>query len=89
MKKICFITTIPNTLKGFVLEFAKYMHDNDEYDITFICNKNEEFGQQLLDDIHYLPVEMERGISIRGIKACAKLYKIFNSSLLNSSYEIP
>lgn len=77
MKKICFITTIPNTLKGFVLEFAKYMHDNDEYDITFICNKNEEFGQQLPEYIHYLPVEMERGINIGGIKACAKMYKIF------------
>lgn len=80
MKKICFITTIPNTLKGFVLEFAKYMHDNDEYDITFICNKNEEFGQQLPEYIHYLPVEMERGISIGGIKACAKMYKIFRKN---------
>lgn len=80
MKKICFITTIPNTLKGFVLEFAKYMHDNDDYDITFICDKNEEFGQELPEYIHYLPVEMSRGISIGGIKACLQMYKIFKKN---------
>lgn len=77
MKKVCFITTISSTISSFVLEFAKFMHENGDYDITFICNKDEKFAMDLPNYIHYIPVKMERGISIGGIRACAQMYKIF------------
>lgn len=63
MKKVCFITTISATIKSFILEFAKYMHENGDYDITIICNEDENFAKELPDYIHYIPVKMERGWS--------------------------
>lgn len=80
MKKVCFITTISSTISSFILEFAKFMHENGDYDITFICDKDEDFGKNLPNYIHYIPVEMKRGISIGGLKACAQMYKIFKNS---------
>lgn len=77
MKKICFITTVSLTLKTFVLETAKYIHNNTDWDITFICNDDEEFAQKLPGYIHFIPVPMERGISIAGIKAMLQMKRIF------------
>lgn len=77
MKKICFVTTISGTLKSFVLELAKYMYNQGGYDITFICDNDEEFAKSLPLYIHYIPVDMERGISVGGIVSCAKMWKIF------------
>ena len=76
-KKICFVTTISVTLKSFVLELAKYMHAHGEYDITFICNDDQVFANSLPDYIHFIPVPMERGISLGGIGAMLKMRAIF------------
>lgn len=77
MKKICFVTTVSITLKAFVLETAKYIHENTDWDIAFICNYDEEFAKSLPDYIRYIPVPMERGISVDGIKAMLQMKKIF------------
>lgn len=80
MKKLCFVTTIPGTLKSFVVGFAQYAHDHSDYDITFICNKDDAFASSLPEYIHYIPVNMERGISVGGIKACAQMYRVFKKN---------
>lgn len=77
MKKICFITTVSITLDSFVLNTAKYIHENTDWDITFICNYDQQFEEKLPDYIHYIPVKMERGISVGGIKAIAEMKRIF------------
>lgn len=77
MKKICFITTISLTLKAFVVKTAEYIHENTDWDISFICSQNDEFAQSLPQYIHYYPVHMERGISIGGIKATFEMIRIF------------
>lgn len=77
MKKICFITTISLTLKAFVLKTAEYLHENTDWDISFICSTDDEFEQMLPEYIHYHPVPMERGISVSGIKAMFEMKKIF------------
>ena len=56
MKKICFVTTVSMTLKSFVLELAKYLHETGEYDITFICNVDEQFQRELPEYIRLIPV---------------------------------
>lgn len=83
MKKICFITTIPMTLKAFVLETAKYMHDKGNYDVSFICDTDEEFAASLPEYIHYYPIPMKRGISISGFKAVWEMVKIFKKQHFN------
>lgn len=65
------------TLKAFVMETAKYLHENGQYDISFICNYDKEFAESLPEYVHYYPVSMERGISIGGIKAMLEMKKIF------------
>lgn len=77
MKKICFITTIPLTLNAFVLNTAKYIHENTDWDISFICSDENDFGSSLPKYIHYFPVKMERGISVAGVKAMFEMKKIF------------
>jgi glycosyltransferase involved in cell wall biosynthesis len=39
-KKVCFVTTVHGTLQAFVLKLAEYLHENANYDISFICNPN-------------------------------------------------
>lgn len=77
MKKICFISTIPSTLRTFVLKTTIYLHENTDWDISFICSEDEEFASELPEFIHYFPVPMERGISISGIKSMMQMKKIF------------
>lgn len=77
MKKICFVTTIFATLSSFVVETAKCIHNNTDWDITFICNYDEKFEKSLPEYIHYISVPMERGISIAGVKAMLEMKKIF------------
>lgn len=77
MKKICFITTIPLTIETFVLKCAMFLHEVAGWDISIICDKDEEFAKRLPQFIHYYPVEMKRGISISGISAMLKMRKIF------------
>ena len=77
MKKICFISTIPSTLRTFVLKTAIYLHENTDWDISFICSEDEEFASELPEFIHYFPVPMERGISLSGLKSMLQMKNIF------------
>lgn len=77
MKKICFVTTVHGTLKSFVLELAKYLHDTGKFEIWFVCNHNNEFKKILPDYIHYYPVNMRRGVNLDGVKAIHELKKLF------------
>ena len=77
MKKVCFITTVSMTLKAFVLPTVEQMLKSGEYDITLICDYDEEFAEALPAGIRYLPVHMARGISFSVFSAVIKFKKIF------------
>lgn len=77
MKKICFVTTVSITLKSFVVEFAKYLHEYTDYEITFVCNDDPAFAASLPGYIRFVPIPMERGISLGGIGAMLKMAKFF------------
>ena len=78
-KKICYITTIHRTIESFILKSADYLHENTDWDISVICDYNEDFEKSLPQYIHYYPVKMKRGISIAGIKAMFQMYRIFKA----------
>lgn len=78
MKKICYITTISLTLKTFVIKTAEYIHENTDWDISFVCSEDNEFATSLPEYIHYYPIHMERGISVAGIKAMLEMKKLFD-----------
>lgn len=77
MKKLCMITTISLTLKSFVVETAKYLHEQCGYDVTLICSEDEKFAASLPDYIHYIPVHMARGIDASAIQSIRKFKEIF------------
>ena len=78
-KKICFVTSIPGTTSAFLLDFSKYLIEAHEYDVTFICDKNEDFPNLLSQGMHYIPVRMKRGISFDGLRVIYELVKIFKN----------
>ena len=77
MKKVCFITTVSVTLKAFVVDFAKYMYSHGDYEITMICNPDPEFEASLPEYIRFIPIPMERGISLGGVAAMMEMVRIF------------
>lgn len=77
MKKICYITTVSSTVKAFFLATIDKLCKND-YQVTVICDYDLKLEELLPRGVHYMPVHMERGISIKnGITAVWRLYKIF------------
>ena len=77
MKKICFITTVSLTLDMFVVEFAKYIHENTDWDITFVSNNDYDFAKRIPEYIHFHPIKMERGINFDGIMATCEMTRYF------------
>lgn len=75
--KICMITTIASTLQNFVLETAKYLYEQLGYEVTLISNDDENFSNNLPKYLKFIPVKMERGVNLGGIKAINELRKIF------------
>lgn len=77
MKKVCFVTTVSLTMKAFVLESAKYLHNEGGYDVTLICNNDEEFAKALPEYIKYIPVSMARGVDLSVFSSILAFIKIF------------
>ncbi len=77
MYKICFVTTISTTIKAFLLEFADYLTNNCDFDVTFICNTDPQMQKFCNSKIHYIPVPMKRGFGYDGLKVINQLTKIF------------
>lgn len=77
MKKICICTTVSITMKTFVVETAKHLHENCGYDITLICNEDEDFEKSLPEYLHFIPVHMARGIDFSAMKSIKEFLRIF------------
>ena len=77
MKKICYVVTIPLTIRAFFIPQLKYLAENG-FDVCVICDKDDALQGELGDRIRYIPVEMPRGISLIGsLRAVRTLKKIF------------
>lgn len=77
MKRICFVTTISATIKAFLIPFAEYLYQEGNYDITFICDKDDKLKNILPPYMKYMPVNIKRGMSLSGIQSIFELRKIF------------
>lgn len=77
MIKICMIATISLTLKSFVVETAKHLHEKCGYDITLICSEDVAFAASLPSYIHFIPVHMARGIDASALASIREFKRIF------------
>ena len=64
-------------MKSFVVETAKYLHNECGYDVTLICSPDEAFAKSLPDYLHFIPVDMPRGAKLSGFKSIKVFRKIF------------
>ena len=80
MKKICFVTTIYLTYKSFLKGFSEYLYNTGEYDISLICNNEEEIKDDLPSFVHYYPVDMKRGVSLSAFSAIADIKRILKEN---------
>ena len=86
MKKICFITTIQLTIETFVVPSAKVLAENG-YEVTYICNMNEEFAQKHSSYAKCIHLPMRRGFHFADIfKFTSALKKIFKSEKFDVIY---
>lgn len=77
MKKICYVVTVPLTIKTFFIPQLKYLVANG-FDITVICSYDDELQKMLGNKIRYIPINIPRGITIkRSMYAILDLFDIF------------
>lgn len=75
MKKICIITTISLPIDQFI-RFCFEDYRKDGFDVSVLCDMDQNFIASLPDYIHPLPVRMRRGISLSGIAVVFRMYRI-------------
>lgn len=76
-KKICFCTTLGGTINAFLVDFSKFLVENEKYDVTWIANYDERLRKFTNDHIHFIPLKMERGIALDGLHVIWQMYRIF------------
>lgn len=77
MKKICYVVTIPDTIVAFFIPQLRYLADSG-YDVTVICSESDDLQNKLGNNIHFIPVNIPRGVSVYGsLKALYMLKRIF------------
>lgn len=76
MMKICYVVTIPLTIEAFFIPQLKYLANNG-FDVTVICSNSPTLQEKLGESIHFCPIEIPRGISIKSSIAALKELTIF------------
>lgn len=70
-KKICFVVTVALAAKNFLQWSFEDMHEAG-YDISLICDMDEEYIKSLPEFVHAYPMAMERGVDVRGMQRAIK-----------------
>lgn len=76
-KKICFCTTLGGTINAFLVDLSKYLVEYENYDVTWIAGEDERLHAHTGEHIHFIPLEMKRGMAIDGPLVIWKMYRIF------------
>lgn len=77
--KLCYVVTIPATIRAFFIPQLKYLVKKG-YDVSVICSEDCKLQHELGDDIHYIPINIPRGLSLFGsLHAIKDLYNIIKN----------
>lgn len=77
MNKICFVATIPLTIRSFFIPQIQYLADND-FDVTVICSDDNLIKNELGGNVRFYPCDLPRGVSFFGsLRAIIKLKNFF------------
>lgn len=77
MHKICYVATVPLTIRSFFIPQIQFL-SNQGFDVSVICSPDDSIALELGGNITFIPVEIPRGISVVGsLKAIKNLYNVF------------
>lgn len=76
MCKICYVVTIPLTIEAFFISQLRYLAANG-FDVTVVCSNSLTLQEKLGETIHFYPIEIPRGISIKSSITALKELTIF------------
>ena len=77
IRKICYVVTIPTTIRSFFMSQLQYLA-KPGFDVSVSCARDEKLLEDMGKGIHYIPTDIPRGISFGGsIKAVKELINIF------------
>jgi len=76
-KKICFCTTLGGTIKAFLVDLSNYLVNHENYDVTWIASDDDSLHEHVNEHIHFIPLNMKRGMAIDGLKIIWQMYRIF------------
>lgn len=77
MKKICYVVTIPLTIRAFFIPQLKFLSKNG-FDVTVVCGDDGKIAEELGSEIHFHGINMPRGVSFIGsLRAVARLKTFF------------
>lgn len=77
MHKICYVATVPLTIRSFFIPQIQFL-SNQGFDVSVICSPDDSIALELGGNITFIPVEIPRGISVVGsLKAMKNLYNVF------------
>lgn len=64
-------------MESFVIPVVSQMKSRTDWEFTMVSNTDPEFEKLLPERVRYIPIPMQRGISIGGIKAMLRMVKVF------------
>ena len=76
-KKICFCTTLGGTIKSFLVDLSNYLVNHENYDVTWLASDDDNLHEHVNEHIHFIPLNMKRGMAIDGLKVIWQMYRIF------------
>ena len=63
MRKICYVVTVPVTVRAFFIPQLRHLADNG-FDVSIVCASDNSLQSELGDDIVYHPIDIPRGVSV-------------------------
>ena len=77
MKKICYVVTIPMTIRAFFIPQLRYLAEHG-FDVTVVCSDDGRIAKDLGSSIHFHGIEIPRGKSVVGsLRAIAQMKAFF------------
>ena len=76
-RKICFCTTLGGTINAFLVDLSRYLVEHENYDVIWISGEDAELHRYTNKHIHFIPLEMKRGIAFDGPRIIWQMYRIF------------
>ncbi len=77
MKKICYLTTIKDSISAFFVPQLNYLSENG-FEVTVISDRSLRYSQKLSNRVRRIDIDIPRGVSLLGTVRCIiVLKKIF------------